>query len=379
MPELQAAIIGAGFVGRAHIEALRRLPVPITGVLGSTPDRGEATRRSLTLPRAYATLDELAQDASVDVVHVCTPNHLHYDQVSRLLRAGKHVMCEKPLAMDAHQSAELVELARAQGRAGGVAYNLRYYPLCQEARSRIARGDIGEPRLARGAFMQDWLLYPTDWNWRLEPHLGGSLRAVSDIGTHWLDLAAWLTGRRVEEVCADLATTVPVRQRPRGRVESFQSGAGGGDPVSIATDDYASVLLRFAGGLRGAMTVSQVTAGRKAMLECEISGSEGTLAFNSENPNELWIGRRNEANRILFKDPALMDPATRRYSNYPGGHTEGYADTFFNLFRDFYAYIRSGDMAAPQSFPTFQTGHDEMLLCEAIAESARSRQWVLLA
>jgi len=379
MPELRAAVIGAGFVGRAHIEALRRLGITITGVLGSSPARGKQTCESLRLARAYDTLDDLASDPTVDVVHVCTPNHLHFEQVSALLRGGKHVMCEKPLAMDSQQSAALIELARAQKRTGGVAYNLRYYPLCQEARLLIARGDIGEPKLVRGGFQQDWLLYPTDWNWRLEPQLGGTLRAVSDIGTHWLDLTTWLTGRRVTELCADLATVVPVRQRPRGRSETFQTSTSEGDPVGISTDDYASVLLRFEGGLRGAMTVSQVSAGRKAFLECEVSGSEGSLAFNSESPNELWIGRRNQANRILLKDPALMSAEARGYSNYPGGHTEGYADTFFNLFRDFYSYIQSGDVSRPPSFPTFQTGHDEMVLCDAIAQSARTRQWVRTA
>jgi len=381
VPELRAAVIGAGFVGRAHIEALRRLGIPISGVLGSTPERGQETSRVLGLPRAYATLQEVAADRDVDVVHVCTPNHLHYEEVSALLRSGKHVMCEKPLAMDTKQSAALVQLAGAEARIGGVTYNLRYYPLCQEARSLIARGAIGEPRLVHGGFLQDWLFYPTDWNWRLEPQLGGQLRAVSDIGTHWLDLMMWLTGRVVKEVCADLATILPLRQRPRGRSETFQSATSEGDPVSIATDDYASVLLRFEGGVHGVMTVSQVSAGRKAFLEFEINGSEGSLAWNSESPNEMWIGRRNEANRVLLKDPSLMGSESRGYSNYPGGHTEGYPDTFFNLFRDFYEYIRASETSkAPAfkapAFPSFQTGHEELTLCEAIACSAKNGNWV---
>lgn len=376
MPDLRAAVIGLGFVGRAHIEALRRLAVPIAGILESSAERGKEVCQPLGIPRAYESLAELASDPAVDVVHVCTPNHLHYNHVSTLLRAGKNVLCEKPLAMDTTQSAALVDLARSEGRVGGVSYNLRYYPLCQEARSLIARGTIGEPRLVHGGFLQDWLFYPSDWNWRLDPHLGGDLRAVSDIGTHWMDLTAWLTGRRITEVCSDLATIIPVRMRPRGRTETFQSAAGQGDPVSISTDDYASVLLRFEGGLRGVMTVSQVSAGRKALLEFEINGSEGSLAFNSESPNQLWIGRRNEANRILLKDPSLMSPESRGYSNYPGGHTEGYPDTFLNLFRDFYAYVRNGDVGQTATFPTFQDGHDELALCEAIARSARDQQWV---
>ncbi len=378
MPGLKAAVIGAGFVGRAHVEALRRLNVPVAGVLGSTPERTEEVRKLLGLPRAYTSLTELASDSQVDVVHICTPNHLHFDEATVLLRAGKHVMCEKPLAMNLRESASLVQLARSQQRAGGVTYNLRYYPLCQEAKALIEQGAIGEPRLIHGGFLQDWLLYPTDWNWRLEQNLGGDLRAVADIGTHWLDLVTWLTGRNVVAVCGDLATVIPVRKRPRGRVETFQSNTAQSDDVPISTDDYASVLLHFEKDVRGVMKVSQVSAGRKAQLDFEINGSEGSLAWNSESPNELWIGSRREANRLLPKDPSLMSPTSRGYSAYPGGHQEGYPDTFLQLFKEFYKYIQRGDLVAPRTFPTFETGHKELALCSAILQSSKERCWVPL-
>ena len=207
-------------------------------------------------------------------------------------------MCEKPVAMTTRESAALIALAKEHKRAGGVCYNLRYYPLCQEARARIASGAIGEPRLVHGNFLQDWLFYPTDWNWRLETQLGGDLRAVSDIGTHWLDLAMWLTGRKIVEVCGDLATVMPIRQRPKGRVETFQSAGNiETEPVKISTDDYASVLLRLEGNLRGIMMVSQVSAGHKASLSFEVNGSEGSLAWNSESPNQMWVGHRNHPTR----------------------------------------------------------------------------------
>lgn len=377
MAKLKAAVIGAGFVGRAHIESLRRQGIPVVGVLGSSRDRGAESARALRIEKAYSSLDELARDSDVDVVHICTPNHVHAEQTSLLMQAGKHVMCEKPLAMNSKESSELVDLARRVQRVGGVTYNLRYYPLCQQARSMVEAGSIGEPRLVHGSFLQDWLLYPTDWNWRLETQLGGDLRAVSDIGTHWMDLTSWITGRRITEVCADLATVIPIRQKPRGRVETFQEGGKTAtDPVKIATDDYASVLLHFEGGVRGVYAVSQVSAGRKARLWFEIDGSEASLAFDTENPNVLWIGRRKEPNQEMMKDPTLMSPAARGYSTYPGGHTEGYPDTFTQLFKDFYAYIEAADFAAPRSFPTFETGHAEMILCDAIAESGRGRRWV---
>src|SRR3989441_3986936 len=380
MEDLRAAVIGLGFVGRAHVEALRRLGVPVRGVLGSSPDRAQDAAQSLRLGQAYNSIDELANDTRVDVVHICTPNHLHHDQAKILMSFGKHVMCEKPLAMNTKESAALTAAARPQHRAGGVTCNLRYYPLCQEAIALVGHGLIGEPRLVYGSFLQDWLFYPTDWNWRLEPHLGGELRAVSDIGTHWLDLMMWITECKVTEVCADLATVIPLRQKPRGRIETFQQRAKGEfDEIKISTDDYASVLLHFQRGLRGVMTVSQVSAGRKARLWFEVDGSEGSLAWHSEEPNTLWIGHRSEPNQNMMKDPALMSPQARGYSAYPGGHTEGYPDTFAQLFKDFYTYISAGDFSAPRSFPTFETGHEELILCDAIAESARERKWVTVA
>jgi predicted dehydrogenase len=377
MQKINAAIIGLGFVGRAHLDALRRLGISVQGVLGSTPERTKASRDALGLPRAYTSLEELAADSSVQVVHLCTPNNEHFQEASQLLRAGKNVLCEKPLTLDSRESAALVSLAKETGRVSGVAYNLRYYPLCQEARALIRRGAIGQVRLVHGSFLQDWLLFPTDWNWRLEAKSGGELRAVSDIGTHWLDLVTWLTDSKVSELCADLATVLPTRRKPKGRVETFQkAGAVETEEVLMTTDDYASVLLRFENDAHGVMTVSQVSAGRKARLWFEIDGSEASLAFDSESPNSLWIGRRDRASEVLPKDPGLQSPESRGYAAYPGGHAEGYPDTFVQLFKDFYGYVAAGDFRAPRTFPTFDTGHEELLLCEAIAESAQKRTWV---
>ncbi len=377
MPKLRAAVVGVGFVGRAHLEALRRLGIPIAGILGSTVERTQSSADALGVERAYHSIDEIAADPSVQVVHLCTPNNLHFPQASQLLRAGKHVLCEKPLSLDSRESATLVSLSKETDRVGAVAYNLRYYPLCQEARVLIKKGAIGQVKLIHGSFLQDWLLFPNDWNWRLETRLGGELRAVSDIGTHWLDLVTWMTGSKVSELCADLATVVPVRQKPKGRVETFQkASAAETEEAPMTTDDYASVLLHFENEAHGVMTVSQVSAGRKTRLWFEINGSEGSLAFNSEEPNTLWIGRRDRNSELLPKDPSLQSPESRGYAAYPAGHPEGYPDTFVQLFKDFYAYLNAGDLKAPRTFPTFETGHQELILCEAIAESAEKRGWV---
>ena len=374
---LRAAVIGAGFVGRAHIEALRRLAVPVQGVLGSSGARAQAASRALGIARAYQSLEELLSDSSVDVVHICTPNHLHFPETQSAMQAGKHVMCEKPLAMNPKETAALVQLAREQGRVGAVTYNLRYYPLCQEAHALVKQGAIGKPQVVHGTYLQDWLLYPTDWNWRLDPALGGAMRAVADIGTHWLDLITWITGQKLTQLCADLATVIPVRQRPKGPVETFAKITdAAAEPVPMSTDDYGSILLHFDGGLRGVLTVSQVSAGRKNRLWFEIDGSEGSLAWDQEQPNVLWMGSRKEANRYLIKDPSLMSPEARGYAAYPAGHAEGYPDTFLQLFRDLYGYIAAGDFKAPRPFPTFESGHYEVQLCELIGLSSKERRWV---
>jgi len=374
---MRAAIIGLGFVGRAHLEGLRRLGITIQGILDDPPARTQEAAKSLGISRAYSSLDDLLSDKDVDSVHVCTPNFVHCEQVTKSIKAGKHVVCEKPLAMDTKETASLVELGKTSKAVGAVNYNLRYYPLCQEARALVQKGAIGEPRLVHGSYLQDWLTFASDWNWRLEPQFGGTSRAVADIGTHWLDMVTWITDKKVTELCADLATVVPVRQKPRGVVESFQTRKDAAfDEIKIATEDYASVLLRFEGNLRGVMTVSQVSSGRKNRLWYEIDGSEGSLAWDGENPNMLWLGDRRKANQSMIKDPSIMTPEARGFAGYPGGHAEGYPDTFVQLFKEFYAYIAAGNPSAPRPFPTFESGHHEVQLCELIAQSSRDRKWI---
>jgi predicted dehydrogenase len=381
MHKLNAAIAGTGFMGPAHTEALRRLGVNVIGILGSSEAKSRQAAEALGLTRAYRNFEELLSDPSVNVVHITTPNRFHFAQASAALRAGKHVLCEKPLAMNSRESAELVALARQSGFAAGVNYNIRFYPLCIEARERIARGELGHVLSVTGSYVQDWLLYPTDYNWRVLESEGGPLRAVADIGTHWLDLAQTITGLKVEAVCADLKTVYPTRQRPEGEVETFTGkveAQANTQAVEITTEDQGGLLLRFADGARGALWVSQVTAGRKNCLRFEIAGSQSALAWNSEQPDELWLGHRDRANELLPRDPGLMSAAARRFTGYPGGHAEGYPDSFKQCFRAFYDYIATGDFTAPQPFPSFADGHQEILLCEAILRSHREQRWIEL-
>jgi predicted dehydrogenase len=376
---LSAAVVGTGFIGPVHVEGLRRAGVQIAGIVGSSPEKSRAAAAELGLPRGYGSFEDVLADASVDAVHLTTPNRFHFEQAAAVLRAGKHVLCEKPLAMNARETAELVRLAAESGRACGVAYNIRFYPLCHEAAARVRKPAFGDLLHVTGSYVQDWLLFDTDFNWRVLAEDGGELRAVADIGTHWLDLIQFITGRRITSVCADLRTVHPTRQRPCGGVETF-SGKGAApretEPIAVTTDDCGSVMLRFDNGANGCLWVSQTTAGRKNCLRFEIAGSHQSFAWNSETPNELWIGHRNAANELLIRDPALMSAAARAVTNYPGGHNEGFPDTFKQLFRSFYGYIAAGDFAAPPPFPTFADGHREVLLCEAVLRSARESRWV---
>lgn len=371
--ELRAGVVGTGFIGAVHVDALRRLGVEVLGVVGSTPERAAAKG----LAPAFDSYEALLADDRVDVVHLTTPNSLHYPQVRQALAAGKHVVCEKPLAVTSQQSAELVELAASSGLVNCTNFNVRFYPLVQEARERVSAGEIGAVWSVHGGYLQDWLAQPTDWNWRLEPEKAGDLRAVADIGSHWMDLTQFVTGSRIVAVFADLATTIPTRQRPKGEVETFASvKAADLEEVVVSTEDVAHILLRFENGARGSLVVSQVSIGRKNSLRFEVDGSTAALAWDSERNEELWLGRRDEPNETLIRNAALMHPAAAARTHLPVAHAEGFADTFRELYRAVYADVARGSPSVEPDYPTFQDGHVENVLCDAVALSNREGRWV---
>jgi len=381
MIQLKAAIVGLGFMGGTHLEALRRLGVEVTGVLGISPEEGKVFCERMSVAKAYSDFEELAADTEVKVIHICTPNYLHYSMVKKALFSGKHVICEKPLAMTKAEACELKQLAEEKALIGSVNYNLRFYPLCREAHDRVRSGELGDIRLIHGQYLQDWLFLPTDWNWRLEPDLGGELRAVSDIGTHWLDMVTWVTGQEVTSVLADLQTVLHTRYKPKKEVETFASKiikSEDVEPMGIQTDDYGGILLSFSGGARGVLMVSQVSAGRKNHCWWEVNGAISSLAWDQENPNRLWLGHRDDPNQDLIKDPALMGLGARSITAYPGGHAEGYPDTFVQAFKAIYQYIEAGDFDKERLFATFEDGWRELALCEAIQLSAQEGRWIEL-
>jgi predicted dehydrogenase len=383
MSNLKTALIGTGFMGRIHAENLRRLgTVEITALAGSNPERAREFGESIGVHRTTGDYKELLEDASIDAVHILTPNVLHYPMCRAALESGKHVLCEKPFTVSLEQARELVELAARAGLANCIQHNLRYYPLVQQIRCMIEAGDLGEILIVQGTYSQDWLLYDTDWNWRVQAAENGALRAMGDIGSHWMDMIQHVTGLAITEVCADLATFHSTRRRPRGSVETFagkQRGANEFDRAAFEnvptdTEDFGSVLLRLGDRARGAFTVSQMSAGRKNMFTIDIYGTKAGVAWNQERPDELWIGQRNVPNQIVIKDPALLYPQAASYADLPGGHSEGYDDTHKQVFKRFYARVADG--SAPVEYPTFEDGLRGMRLLGKVEESAKKRGWV---
>ncbi|HEY7565429.1 MAG TPA: Gfo/Idh/MocA family oxidoreductase [Acidimicrobiia bacterium] len=377
MGDIVAGVVGVGFIGVAHVEALRRIGVEVKGVVGSSPERGRARATSAGLPPAYDSLEDMLADPDIDAVHIASPNHVHADQARAVLAAGKHVVCEKPLAVDRADTADLVARAADASLVNAVCFNLRFYPVCHQMRAMVAAGDIGAPRFLTGSYLQDWLLLPTDWNWRLVPEQAGQLRAVADIGSHWLDLSRFISQKRVVEVMAELHTFVPERRHPPGPVETFAVVKEASDLVTetMSSDDAASIMLRYEDGVRGLVAVSQVAAGRKNSISIEVDGAEAALHWLSEDPDRLWIGHRGRPNEILQRDPALMDESARRIIGYPGGHVEGYPDTFRALFSRIYEDVARGGPSPQPDYPTFADGHDAVCVTDAVAASASTGRW----
>lgn len=376
--ELTAGVVGVGFIGTAHIEALRRLGVRVAGCVGSTPERARAKAAMSPLPPVFESLDALCADDSIDVIHIASPNYAHADQVRQVLAAGKHVVCEKPLALTSADCADLLARAAAAGLVHAVCFNIRFYPQCHQAMAMVAAGEIGEPLMVTGHYHQDWLLHETDWNWRLQSEQAGSTRAIADIGSHWFDLMRFITGRRVTDVMAELHTFVNVRVHPEGGVETFAQVAADAVLVreEIASDDAASIMLRLEGGGRAVMSVSQVASGHRNAVLLEVNGSTDSVRWDSEIPDQLWVGHRGRGNETLFRDGSLAHAEAARLIACPPGHVEGFPDTFRALFSQVYADVAAGGPSSTPTYPTFVDGLDAVRVTEAVVRSSHNDRWV---
>jgi predicted dehydrogenase len=373
---LRAAVIGTGFVGPFHVDAVRRGGLAeVVAIAGSNPERTSARARALGVPNATTDVEAMLADPAIDVVHVCTPNDTHVALARRALEMGKHVVVEKPLALTLGDARELAALAIRAGRHAMVAFTYRGYPMVRRARQLVAAGELGSLRLVHGAYLQDWLAEETDYNWRLEPGSGIS-RAVADIGSHWVDTAEFVSGRRVSAVFADLATFLPARQRPLVETAAFEAASGESETVAIASEDAATILLRFDDGSRGAMVISQVSPGRKNAFSFEIAGSRASLAWEQERPESLWIGSRSETRRLMREPEAT----TSGVPSLPAGHPEGWAEALRDVMRGFYAAVANGDPTPTRDddarYPTLAAGVRAVAVVEAVVESAHRESWV---
>ncbi len=382
MNRIRTAVIGTGFMGRSHLEALRRVEnVDVVEIAGTSLEKARAAAAGYNVLNATGDWRDVIADPSIDAVHITTPNVSHFPIARAAFEAGKHVLCEKPLAMTVAEAEELVALAAAKERRGGLNHNLRYYPMVQQMRSMREAGAFGDILVVQGTYSQDWLLYQTDWNWRIDPAVSGASRVMADIGSHFFDMAEHVTGLKVTELCSDWATFWPVRKRPEGGGETFSGLASGATiDTPVVTEDFGATLFRMgpkgARQARGAMTASQVSSGRKNGLVIEIYGTKGGATWRQECPDELWLGHRDALNQTLLKDPPLLTEQARAFADYPGGHGEGYPDTFKQLFRRFYASIADPGMAP--EYPQMADGLRQLRILEAELASNKTRGWVTI-
>ena len=381
MSKLKVAVIGAGFMGKTHVENLRRLGfVDVAAVAGVSQDEADRFAKAYNIPKATGNYKEILADPEIAGVHICTPNALHAPVAKAALNAGKHVLCEKPLALSAGEAKEMLDLAEKKKLHHATNHNLRYYPAVQQARAMIARGDLGDILVVQGTYSQDWLLYDTDFNWRILKKHNGPLRVMGDIGSHWMDMIQHVTGLSITALCADLKIVHKTRKQPKVAIETFAGKTlkpSDYDEVKIDTEDFGMALLHLGDTCRGAFTVSQVSAGCKNRFEWMVCGTKGSVAWNQERPDELWIGRRNEPNQIIIKDGSLFYHEAAAYADYPGGHSEGYDDSHKHLFKRFWSRVL--DPSLPVQYPTFTDGLRGMQLLEAVMDSSKKRTWVKCA
>lgn len=381
MKKTRVGIIGMGLIGTLHADALKRIgSVDLVGVTDANQQLAREKCERFGIAKCYPTADEMISDPGIDAIHNCTPNHLHLSVNKKIITAGKHILSEKPLGISVAESSQLLEALKANPEIiAGVNFNYRMNPLVQDMKLRVAKGEIGKTYLVHGSYLQDWLLFDTDYNWRVDPEFGGVSRAVADIGSHWMDTAQTITGLKITEVFADIATIIPVRKKPLTEVETFSiSKTVKREEVTMQTEDYAAVLVKFENGVRGIFYCSQVSAGRKCFLNVEVDGSLSSLYWNQETADWMWKGNRDSNNEQVMRNPNFMSPESRHYTSLPAGHPEGWHDALKNNFEAFYSFIQSGKKRGVDKadFATFEDGHYIMKITEAILRSSKDKRWV---
>ncbi|GGG03012.1 Gfo/Idh/MocA family protein [Paenibacillus abyssi] len=380
MRKLKAAILGAGFIGQAHIEAIRRIGfVDVVAIAHSSQEKADESAKSLNIPKAYGNYMDLLQDEEIDVIHNCTPNHLHFEINKQIIKHNKHLLSEKPLTLTSDEARELYLLAKDKNLVTGINFNYRQFPMVQHLRGMVRANDLGDVRIVRGNYLQDWLLYDTDYNWRLEPEYGGPTRAIGDIGSHLFDLAQYVTGMKITEVLADTSVVVPKRYKPQKGKQTFQTGTKeNAELVEINTEDYCSVLVKFDNGARGVFTVSQVSAGNKNALELNLDGALASGCWKQEESFRLLMGYRDKPSETVLRDPSLVKKEALPFLHYPGGHEEGWTESLKNMMQNFYNAV-NGITSHSDSVASFKEGYQIMLIIDAIVKSAETGCWEKVA
>ncbi|MCX6089813.1 MAG: Gfo/Idh/MocA family oxidoreductase [Candidatus Atribacteria bacterium] len=380
MDKIKVGIIGTGFIGAVHVDALRRLGfVDIVALAEANQELAQKKAADFMIPRAYGNFPDLIHDPDVQVVHNCTPNNLHLSINTQIIEAGKHIFSEKPLGMNRDESQKMLELAKKHHIVHGVNFNYRMYPLVQDMKWKVQQGELGDIRIVHGSYLQDWLFYDTDYNWRIEPEISGKTRAIGDIGSHWCDLAQTITGLKISEVFADFSTVIPFRKKSQN-TETFceNQDLAAYEEKEVQTEDWAGVLIHFENGAKGLFSVSEVCAGRKCYFNIEVNGSKKTYFWNQEEGDRMWVGHRSGPNAVIMRDPHQLNAGCRRYTFAPGGHPEGWLDTFKNNIQAFYTFLQEGKNIEQEKpdFATFYDGYDIACIVDAIAESHEKGIWV---
>lgn len=378
---IKTGIIGMGFIGISHIEAVRRIGFSeLVAITDVNYNLAKARTDEYHIGKCYKTVDELLADNEINVIHNCTPNNMHTEINERIIKAGKHVFSEKPLAIASSESEHLLKLVEKYPKTvHGVNFNYRMNPLVQEMKNRIKKGEIGTPKLVYGSYLQDWLLFETDYNWRIEPEISGTSRCIADIGSHWIDCVQMVTGGKITEVCSDLVTVLPTRKKPKKQVETFAVNDDTEyENKDISTEDYGAVIFKMDNGAHGVFNVSQVSAGRKCYLNFEIAGSKASFYWNQESADVMWMGFRDKDNHQIMRNPNLMTLEAKPYTYLAAGHPEGWNDALKNNILSFYKFISEGKQLGKDAhdFATFVEGHYIIKITEAILESNKTKRWV---
>lgn len=378
MKKINVGIIGMGYIGESHIEALRRIGIcNIAAIADTNYDLALAKAELYGIETVYKTVDEILADQTIDVIHNCTPNFLHREINEKILRAGKHLFSEKPLTTTYKEACELIAAKNEHPELEAcVNFNYRLNPMVQEIKARIMRGELGDVRIITGQYQQDWLMYDTDYSWRLEPEIAGPSCAVSDIGSHWMDIIQHITGHKITAVCSDLVTVIPVRKKPRNQKETFKDAADDDYmEVAVSNEEYAAVMFKTDKGASGVFHVSELAPGHGCYFGFEINGSKESYAWNQEENDRMWVGKRGGSNGIVIRNPNTISPEVKPYTSLAMGHPEGWNDAFKGNIYAFYKYLADG-RSGERVFSTLEDAAYVVRLTEAIVESSKKKCWV---